>query len=77
MNFNGLKNEIGLFREADTVIISTTFFNTLNDVELLSGYAEMIKHGLISSKEEYDRLLAFDVTSHDPDRLLELLKESV
>ncbi len=77
VNFNGLKNEIGLFREADTVIISTTFFNTLNDVELLSGYAEMIKHGLISSKEEYDRLLAFDVTSHDPDRLLELLKESV
>lgn len=77
INFNGLKNEIGLFREADLVIISTTFFNTLTDVELLSGYAEMLKHSLISSKEEYDKLLNYDVTSHTWDQLLDLLQESV
>ncbi|WP_303340693.1 iron-containing alcohol dehydrogenase, partial [uncultured Muribaculum sp.] len=29
INFNGLKNEIGSFREADAVIISTCFLDTL------------------------------------------------
>lgn len=77
INFNGFKNEIGAFREADQVIISTTFFKTLNHTELLSGYAEMLKHALISSEAQYRRLLAFDVTSQDWDRLLELLRESV
>lgn len=77
INFNGLKNEVGVFNEADTVIISSTFFNTLNNQEKLSGYAEMIKHTLLSSKEEYDTLLRYDVTSIDPDRMLDLIKTSV
>ncbi len=77
VNFNSLKNEVGLFSEAELVIVSTTFFRTLTSQELLSGYAEMLKHGFISSKEMTDRLLAYDVTNYDPDRLLELIRESV
>lgn len=78
INFNGFKNEIGAFREADAVIISTTFFRTLLREELLSGYAEMIKHGLISDKACYNRLLSFDISSHDNhNHLLQLLEESV
>lgn len=78
INFNGFKNEIGAFREADAVIISTTFFKTLPHEELLSGYAEMIKHGLISDKTCYNRLLAYDISSsNDHEHLLQLLEESV
>ncbi len=77
VNFNGLKNEIGVFKEADSVIISTTFFNTLTDAELRAGYAEMLKHAMISSEDEYNRLMTFDVTSQNWDRLLELLQENV
>lgn len=78
INFNGFKNEIGAFREADAVIISTSFFDTLPRMELLSGYAEMIKHGLISSEECYNRLLDYDISNaDDADRLLALLEESV
>lgn len=77
INFNGLKNEIGLFRNAETVIISTTFFNTLSRTELRSGYAEMLKHGLISSRRVYEALIRQSVEEIAPDRLLELLKESV
>ena len=77
INYNGLKNEIGVFNEADTVIISSTFFNTLNDQEKLSGYGEMIKHALLSSKDEYETLLKYDVTNIDPDKMLELIKTSV
>lgn len=77
INFNGLKNEIGAFKEATAVIISTAFFDTLPSEELLSGYAEMLKHGLIAGKELYSRLLEFDITVSDPALLLELLEESV
>lgn len=58
INFHGLKNEIGLFREADEVIISTLFFATLPREELLSGYGEVIKHALLTSPDELNRTLA-------------------
>lgn len=77
INFNGLKNEIGAFSLANAVIISTTFFNTLPEQELLSGYAEMLKHGLIADKEIYDSLLRYRIAMADPQRLLELLEQSV
>lgn len=78
INFNGLKNEVGAFSEAECVIISTAFFGTLPREELISGYAEMLKHGLISGDEVYDRLLAYDIAApDDSDLLLSLLEESV
>jgi len=78
INFNGLKNEIGAFCEADSVVISTAFFNTLPSEELISGYAEMIKHALISDKAMFDKLMAYDIThNNDQQHLLALLEESV
>lgn len=77
VNFNSLKNEVGLFSEAELVIISTTFFRTLTSQELLAGYAEMLKHALITSKEMTDRLLAYDVTAYEPESLLAILRENV
>ncbi len=77
INFNSLKNEVGLFADAELVIISTTFFRTLTTSELLSGYAEMLKHALLTSTEMTARLLRYDVTAYEPDTLLNLLRESV
>lgn len=77
INFNGLKNEVGCFQEAIDVIISTRFFTTLPERELKSGYAEMLKHGMLSGHDDYERLLQFDFTAVDYDRLLDLLKTSV
>ncbi|MBD5414921.1 MAG: 3-dehydroquinate synthase [Bacteroides sp.] len=77
VNFLHFKNEIGAFAPADAVIISTRFFATLPSAELRSGFAEMLKHGLISSQETYRRLLAFDIARADLDALLPLLEENV
>lgn len=78
INFNGFKNEVGVFCEAEAVIISTAFFKTLPMEELLSGYAEMLKHGLIAGRDVYSKLLAYDIyKSEKGDQLLELLEESV
>lgn len=76
-NFNGLKNEIGVFADASLVIISTLFFVTLSATELRSGYAEMLKHGLLTSNEEYHKLLNYSIEPLDTDSLLALLQKSV
>lgn len=77
INFGGLKNELGVFREASSVIISTCFFATLPESELKSGYAEMLKHGMLDSHDEFMRLLDFDITHASLDTLLTLLETSV
>ncbi len=59
INYGGLKNEIGVFSNASTVIIDPTFLKTTDFENILSGYAEMLKHGLIASEAIWSRLMAF------------------
>jgi len=63
INFGGLKNEIGVFSCAETVVLSTDFLRSLDHPNLLSGFAEMLKHGLISNEESWAELLRFDLDS--------------
>ena len=77
-NYNGLKNEIGAFAPASDVIISTCYFDTLPVEEVKSGYAEVIKHAMLSDHDEFLRLLEHDFNSPiDHDNLLERLRRSV
>lgn len=77
INFNGLKNEIGVFNNAETVFIDSDFLSTLDTQNMLSGYAEMLKHGLISTAEHWARLVNFDVMHPDMAELQKLIQESV
>lgn len=77
INFGGLKNEIGVFNCASSVILSSTFLRTLDTGNMLSGYAEMLKHGLLSSKENWAELLTFDITTPDYATLQNLVAKSV
>ena len=77
INFGGLKNEIGVFNCARCVILSSTFLRTLDRENLLSGYAEMLKHGLLSSKEDWAELLRFDISTPDYAMLQILVAKSV
>ena len=77
INFGGLKNEIGVFNCAQSVILSSMFLRTLDRENLLSGYAEMLKHGLLSTTENWAELLNFDITEPDYDILLGLVAKSV
>src|SRR5690606_1399794 len=56
IDFNGFKNHIGVFNIPEAVIISTTFLATLPLPELRSGYAEVIKHGLIRNANQFESL---------------------
>lgn len=77
INFNGFKNELGSFYPAREVVISTCWFGTLPHEELLSGYAEMLKHGLLEGRAEVDMLLDYDIAEADGAKLLPLLQKSV
>ncbi len=77
INLGNLKNEVGAFAPADAVLISTRFFETLDQKNLLSGYAEMLKHGLLSTDKHLADLLAYDIRHWDMATLLPLLEYSV
>ena len=60
VNFNALKNEIGVFNEAAIVVIDTDFLRTLDKRNMLSGYAEMLKHALLHDEAMWAEHLKMD-----------------
>jgi 3-dehydroquinate synthase len=77
INFNGLKNEIGAFHLPKAVLIYAPFFESLDKQNLLSGYAEMLKHGLLSNEKYWKELLALDLNHPENPEFLAAVKESV
>jgi len=77
INFNGLKNEIGVINSAKSVLIDVDFFRTLDRENFLSGFSEMIKHGLIASPEVWENILRFPLEEIDYNQLSVLLEESI
>lgn len=76
-NFGGLKNEIGVFNNASSVILDTVFLNTLDHENLLSGYAEMLKHSLISDEKMWAKDLKYLENLENLEMLAQLIAESV
>ena len=58
-----LKNQIGVVNNPRFVIVDPTFLNTLPKQEITSGFAEMLKHALIDSKDYWEQLQGFDSTN--------------
>ncbi|MFC3415061.1 3-dehydroquinate synthase [Algoriphagus hitonicola] len=56
VDFQGFKNHLGVFNEPEVVLISSKFLRTLPKQELRSGFAEVIKHGLIQDRAYFDSL---------------------
>ena len=77
INFRGLKNEIGVFNNAATVILDTQFLKTLDAENICSGYAEMLKHGLISNEQMWAELMNFDLEQPDLKLLSRMVADSV
>ena len=67
-NFGGYKNIVGVFNQPEFVICDPNLLKTLPQKEILSGFAEIIKHGAIADKNLFiyleknrDRALALDL----------------
>lgn len=51
-----LKNQVGVINQPQMVLVATEFLKTLDQRQLQSGFAEMLKHGLISDASYWDTL---------------------
>jgi len=56
VDFDELKNMIGVFKEPIGVFIYPPFLKTLDKRQMLSGYAEALKHALITDKNYWKNL---------------------
>jgi 3-dehydroquinate synthase len=57
VDLDNLKNQIGVINVPQMVLIDTNFLDTVPQNELRSGFAEMLKHGLIYDKNEWEKFL--------------------
>ena len=77
INFGGLKNEVGAFANARYVIVNTCFLDTLDTANLCSGYAEMLKHSLISNAQMWAEHINFDILQPDLAELQRMVAASI
>ena len=57
VDLDHLKNQIGVFNTPKMVVIDTTYLETLSQIEMRSGLAEILKHGLIFDKAYWKQFL--------------------
>ncbi|NUM32057.1 MAG: 3-dehydroquinate synthase [Bacteroidetes bacterium] len=57
INLNNLKNYAGIFSLPSETLIFATFLKTLQQKHIKSGFAEMLKHGIIADKNYFLQLL--------------------
>ncbi|MFZ6012238.1 MAG: 3-dehydroquinate synthase [Bacteroidota bacterium] len=74
IDFQSYKNHIGVFQEPKATLISTQFLKTLPERELRSGFAEIIKHCLISDAAKWDSIRKGNLASQN---WLDLVDHSV
>ncbi|MGB8376749.1 MAG: 3-dehydroquinate synthase [Salegentibacter sp.] len=72
VDLGNLKNQIGVINQPEMVLIISSFLKTLPKDEMRSGLAEILKHGLISSEEYWNKANALsELTLEDLDDLIE------
>ncbi len=54
INFSGIKNLVGAFRQPQGVFVDLRVLSTLPEKELWSGYAEVLKHGCIADRSYFE-----------------------
>ena len=79
INYGKIKNFIGTFYNPSKIIICPDFLSTLNEQEFLNGFAEVIKHSLITPKDSVNKLIKKEekIKNRDLETLLEIIEESI
>lgn len=69
-----LKNQIGVFSNPEMVLVAPDYLETLDERQLRSGFAEMMKHGLIASGSYWTTLKKVDDYKNLDKHIYESLK---
>ncbi len=67
IDLDNVKNIIGTFTQPKAVFISNRFLETLDDKQLRSGFAEVIKHGLIQDRNLFNECLQIELPNIPED----------
>jgi 3-dehydroquinate synthase len=76
INFQGVKNLIGSIAQPVGIIIDIDALATLPERELRSGFAEIVKHGLIADRDYFDNVTSRDCGHWTPDEMVGLVHRS-
>jgi len=76
INFVGIKNGIGLFNPPVGVIIDVHTLSTLPRREFLSGFSEIIKHGIIADKKYFEFVTSKKPAEFSKKELVSIIKRS-
>lgn len=77
INYGGLKNSIGCFAPPIETLIWPGWLQTLPAKELLSGFGEMLKTGLLEDERLWDELLQYDLDTMPIEELTPLIERCV
>ncbi|MCX6275638.1 MAG: 3-dehydroquinate synthase [Bacteroidetes bacterium] len=75
INFGGYKNQVGTFDEPGALFVWPDFLKTLPSNELRSGFAEVIKHAIISDQNKWNEVSAIE--NFNSVNWFEVIKESI
>jgi 3-dehydroquinate synthase len=70
VDFQGLKNQIGVFRQPEAIFVDTAFLQTLPLQEMRSGFAEVIKHCLIADAAMWQKISRLDLEQQNWNELV-------
>ncbi|MBO5056862.1 MAG: 3-dehydroquinate synthase [Lachnospiraceae bacterium] len=78
VDFDGYKNMVGAFYMPKLVYMNVSTLKSLEDRQFFSGFAEVMKHGLIKDSSFYEWLLdnMYEICDRDADVLLEMVMKS-
>lgn len=76
INFFGIKNLIGTFNQPTGVLIDINILQTLPKRELISGFGEMIKHGLIADRRYFETVTSKPTQEFSQEELVDLIMRS-
>lgn len=78
VDFDGYKNMVGAFKMPKLVYMNLAVLRTLDDRQYYSGFAEVMKHGIIQNEDFYEWLLDHheDICSRELPVLEEMLVRS-
>ena len=77
VNFNEIKNAIGVFKNPIGVVIDVQTLKTLPKRELVSAFGEIIKHGVISGREHFNLVTSKKPEEFNEQELIEIIKQSI
>ena len=78
VDLGGVKNMVGAFYMPRLVYMNISTLNSLDDRQYASGFAEVMKHGLIKDENFYTWLIdnMYEINDKEPDVVLEMVMRS-